>query len=187
MRLVTGLLLAMLLAARSTSPIMIPDAQQYAAQSQPAPKSGDAIVYFYNHPEAIFDVGIIVSKVTVGPARYAILEGDQDGKELAVIGCGHGPHLCAGTYTWIEMPAGDYDFTAMFIQRHGNGITEHVHLQAGQMYYFKVQQSPAVYSQDIRLLPVPQQDALLTLEHYKYCPGWTCDEPGDDSYRNQGQ
>lgn len=187
------------LAACSTAPILIPQADQYSAQIQPQPDSSHALVYFYNHPTW----SRTAFSETAPWERYAILEGDQDGKEISVIGCGSVGavvtvrHLCAGTYSWVLLPPGRYSFTAMFIEHRGNGITSTFNLLGAHTYYIKVTQYRAAYSQDITLTQESADTAVQAIEGYKYCHDvrvtvrdailgptndGTCDIPSKDTY-----
>ena len=56
--------------------------------------------------------------------RYAILNGGENGMEIAVLGCAPDyesraiHHDCA-SYTWTYVTPGTYQLTAMFIDHHG--------------------------------------------------------------------
>jgi len=181
------ILLALGLAGCSTAPMKVPKADQYQSQIQPLPNPDKALVYFFTYTETKLDFGFVVSTYTRGSARYAILSGDENGKEIAVLGCGThydvpAVHHNCGSYTYIYLTPGLYTLTAMFIEHRGTGESITVPLQGGQTYYFRVVQKAAAYSQDISLVATQASDAIVSMQTYKLCHAYSCDNPDEDTY-----
>lgn len=178
------LLLVLVLGACSTAPIIIPAAEQYQNQIQPSARPDKALVYFF--ADQAFESGFF--SITRG-GRYAILNGDENGTEIAVLGCAPAyesraiHHECR-SYTWVYVTPGTYRLTAMFTDHHGTGETISANLAAGSISYFQVVDQPAAFSSDIELFPVDQSTAISIMsEGYKYCAAQTCDIPTDETYQ----
>lgn len=148
----------------------VPPSRQYHAQVQPSPKLNAALVYFFNETHS-YAPNLFSSTILGWP--YAILEGDQDGRWIATLG--RSCVFCDNeTYTWLYLPPGQHTFTAMFSNRHGNGVSLSVVLEAGHTYYYQVVQHPAAWSQDITIAPAAATYATAAMQSYMNCHDQPC-------------
>lgn len=87
-----------------------------------------------------------------GPEQGIVVhEGGQEGVALGVIK--------ADQYFHVYVDPGVREFTGMFDDGHGNGLTAHADVQAGQTYYFQIVQMPALTIQDIRIIALAESVA----------------------------
>ncbi|MHB8405566.1 MAG: hypothetical protein ACYDCJ_09105 [Gammaproteobacteria bacterium] len=174
--------LALGLMGCSYSPPRVSQDKSYAAQAQPLPRNNMALVYFYYHvmPEGHeligggYKWGLSLVSWRSPSINIAVLEGGQDGKEIGAI---HN-----NEYFWVYLQPGIHNFTGMFVDHSGNGITTEVNLTAGQTYYFLITQSPAVYAQDIRLEQQSTAEAISNIQAYQFCNNLICDVPAYGVY-----
>jgi len=103
--------------------------------------------------------------------NIVVHEGGQDGAALGLIKVNQYFHL------YVE--PGVHNFTGMFNDGHGNGITTTVGLQAGKTYYLQIVQLPALYTQDILIKPRHMSDATVEMTSFtNKTPGQVLAKPG---------
>lgn len=171
MKALVSLFLALTLLGCATSPVTVPVQDQFRSQVQPLVPKDKALVYFYYFPkeERHFFT------TTNWSSPVAVLEGGENGIEIAVLGCTQitfSVHPC-GSYTWIELKPGIYTLTAMFDDHRGTGHPAPFTFAAGHTYYYEIVQAPAAYSQDlfINFYGHTVPDKILGM---KYCYAWHC-------------
>lgn len=87
-----------------------------------------------------------------GPEQGIVVHaGDQEGVPLGAVK--------ADQYFHVYVDPGVRAFTGMFDDGHGNGLTAHADLLAGQTYYFQIVQMPALTIQDIRITALAESVA----------------------------
>lgn len=171
MKALVSLFLALTLVGCATPPVTVPVQNQFRSQVQPVVPQDKALVYFYYSPKEERHFFTTTNWST----PVAVLEGGENGIEIAVVGCTQitfSVHPC-GSYTWIELKPGIYTLTAMFDDHRGTGHPAPFTLASGLTYYYEIVQAPAAYSQDlfINFYGHTMPDKILDM---KYCYAWRC-------------
>lgn len=171
MKAFVGPALILTLVGCATSPVTVSLQNQFRSQVQPVAPKNKALVYFYYLPKEERHFFTTTNWST----PVAILEGNENGIEIAVVGCTqttYSVHPC-GAYTWVTLKPGIYMLTAMFDDHRGTGHPTPFTFAAGHTYYYEIVQTPAAYSQDLFIVfygnTVP--DKILDM---KYCYAWHC-------------